>query len=122
MVIFSIILFSLLGPLPIQWRIISRLVFILPLTSVSYEYIRWSSKHLSNPIVAVLISPNLWLQKITTAEPTLEMIDIAITSLKEVIKNDLVYIFAGGELPTQFLSKIGISVTKKFGEAVLKHD
>ena len=41
---------------------------------------------------------------------------------KEVIKNNLVYIFAGGELPTQFLSKIGISVTKKFGEAVLKHD
>jgi thioredoxin reductase/Pyruvate/2-oxoacid:ferredoxin oxidoreductase delta subunit len=37
------------------------------------------------------------------------------------IKNDLVYIFAGGELPTQFLLKIGLQVTKKFGEAVLKH-
>jgi len=39
----------------------------------------------------------------------------------EKIENDLVYIFAGGELPTQFLSKIGIAITKKFGEAVLKH-
>ena len=37
------------------------------------------------------------------------------------IKNDLVYIFAGGELPTQFLMKIGLQITKKFGEAVLKH-
>jgi thioredoxin reductase/NAD-dependent dihydropyrimidine dehydrogenase PreA subunit len=37
------------------------------------------------------------------------------------LKNDLVYIFAGGELPTQFLEKVGISVTKKFGEAILKH-
>ena len=37
------------------------------------------------------------------------------------IKNDLVYIFAGGELPTQFLMKAGIQITKKFGEAVLKH-
>ena len=37
------------------------------------------------------------------------------------IKNDLVYIFAGGELPTQFLQKIGLQITKKFGEAVLKH-
>ncbi len=37
------------------------------------------------------------------------------------LKNDLVYIFAGGELPTQFLEKIGITITKKFGEAVLKH-
>ena len=38
------------------------------------------------------------------------------------VPNDLVYIFAGGELPTSFLEKIGISVTKKFGDAILKHE
>jgi len=38
------------------------------------------------------------------------------------LKNDLVYIFAGGELPTQFLEKAGIEITKKFGDAVLKHN
>jgi len=38
------------------------------------------------------------------------------------LKNDLVYIFAGGELPTQFLEKAGIKITKKFGETVLKHN
>ncbi len=37
------------------------------------------------------------------------------------IQNDLVYIFAGGELPNKFLEKIGIKITKKFGEIVLKH-
>jgi len=37
------------------------------------------------------------------------------------LKNDLVYIFAGGELPIQFLQKAGITITKKFGETVLKH-
>jgi thioredoxin reductase (NADPH) len=37
------------------------------------------------------------------------------------LRNDLVYIFAGGELPTQFLEKTGIKITKKFGETVLKH-
>ncbi len=37
------------------------------------------------------------------------------------IKNDLVYIFAGGELPTQFLEKAGIIITRKFGETVMKH-
>jgi thioredoxin reductase (NADPH) len=37
------------------------------------------------------------------------------------LKNDLVYIFAGGELPTQFLEKAGIKIEKKFGETVLKH-
>jgi thioredoxin reductase (NADPH) len=38
-----------------------------------------------------------------------------------VLQNDLVYIFAGGELPIQFLEKSGILITKKFGEYVMKH-
>ncbi len=39
-----------------------------------------------------------------------------------IIPNDLVYIFAGGELPTQFLQKAGIEITTRFGHTVLKHD
>jgi thioredoxin reductase len=42
-------------------------------------------------------------------------------SNKIELKNDLVYIFAGGELPINFLEKSGIQITKKFGEAILKH-
>ncbi|WP_372651445.1 NAD(P)-binding domain-containing protein [Draconibacterium sp.] len=38
-----------------------------------------------------------------------------------VIENNLVYIFAGGELPTEFLRNAGIEITTKFGEAILKH-
>lgn len=37
------------------------------------------------------------------------------------LENDLVYIFAGGELPTEFLKKTGINVSTKYGEKVLKH-
>jgi len=37
------------------------------------------------------------------------------------MENDLVYIFAGGELPTQFLKKVGIEITKRFGYTVRKH-
>lgn len=50
-------------------------------------------------------------------------VSLSINDGAEIVKlkNDLVYIFAGGELPTQFLEKIGITITKKFGEAVLKH-
>jgi len=40
---------------------------------------------------------------------------------KVMLPNDLVYIFAGGELPIQFLEKSGILITKKFGEIVMKH-
>ena len=43
------------------------------------------------------------------------------TNEEITIKNDLVYVFAGGELPTQFLQKIGLEITKKYGEAILKH-
>jgi thioredoxin reductase/ferredoxin len=37
------------------------------------------------------------------------------------IENDLLYIFAGGELPVEFLKNAGIEITRKFGEAILKH-
>jgi hypothetical protein len=51
---------------------------------------------------------------------------VVLTTSKEgeelYIENDLVYIFAGGELPVQFLQKAGIHITKKFGEAILKHE
>jgi thioredoxin reductase/Pyruvate/2-oxoacid:ferredoxin oxidoreductase delta subunit len=52
-----------------------------------------------------------------------DAVTIEYNSTKENqhIKNDLVFIFAGGELPTQFLDKVGIRITRKFGEALLKH-
>jgi len=37
------------------------------------------------------------------------------------LKIDLTYVFAGGILPTSFLEGIGIKITKKFGDALLKH-
>ncbi|WP_461641779.1 NAD(P)-binding domain-containing protein [Labilibaculum euxinus] len=40
---------------------------------------------------------------------------------KIALDNDLVYIFAGGELPSQFLKNSGIQITRKFGDAMLKH-
>ena len=58
---------------------------------------------------------------IVSIEP--ESISYTENDPKEVLKmtNDLIYIFAGGELPTQFLRKIGIEITTKYGEAILKH-
>jgi thioredoxin reductase len=57
-----------------------------------------------------------------TAIDKYEVTLVATADGKETtVKNDLVYIFAGGELPTEFLQKAGIQITRKFGEAVLKH-
>lgn len=44
-----------------------------------------------------------------------------VSGTELAIANDFVYIFAGGELPTRFLEKTGIGITKKFGEALLTH-
>lgn len=51
-----------------------------------------------------------------------EYVEINISD-KDTIKipNDLVYVFIGGELPNQFLEKVGIKITKKFGEVILSH-
>jgi len=53
-----------------------------------------------------------------------KFVNIKIGDSHELIEmaNDLVYIFAGGELPTQFLKNVGIEITTKFGEAILKHE
>lgn len=51
-----------------------------------------------------------------------DFIEIRIGENKiKKIENDLVYIFVGGELPTPFLEKVGIRITVKHGEAMLKH-
>ena len=53
-----------------------------------------------------------------------EYVNIKVEGNDEIVRleNDLVYIFAGGELPTQFLKNVGIVITTKFGEAILKHE
>ena len=40
----------------------------------------------------------------------------------EKIPNDLVYIFAGGELPTGFLQKSGVNISKRFGYVMKRHE
>jgi len=72
---------------------------------------------ISNKKIDVRFSTHL----ISIEEDKVELSD-AVSETVIPIENDLVYIFAGGELPTQFLEKAGIQITKKFGEAILKHN
>ncbi len=50
-------------------------------------------------------------------------VQLSIKSTEQTIRfeNDLVYIFAGGELPTQFLEQAGIKISKRFGYTLKKH-
>jgi len=80
LVLLSILIFSLFGPMTIYWRLISRLLLIPVLAGISYEYIHFLSKHLDSPIGKIIVKPNLALQKLTTREPSLEMLEVSINA------------------------------------------
>ena len=80
LVLFSILLFSLFGPLPFFWRLVSRVLMIPVLAMVAYEYIRWTAHHLHWKIVQWLVRPNLALQGLTTREPSLDMLEVSIAA------------------------------------------
>jgi uncharacterized protein YqhQ len=80
LVVFSVLLFSLLGPLPMTWRLISRVLLLPVLAGVAYEYIRWTSVHMDRAWVRWIVKPNLALQHLTTRQPTREMLEVAIAA------------------------------------------
>jgi uncharacterized protein YqhQ len=82
LVLLSIIVFALLGPLPILWRFASRILLLPLLAGLAYEYQRFSADHIESPVMRILIAPNLWLQKLTTREPDASMLEVAIQAFK----------------------------------------
>jgi uncharacterized protein YqhQ len=84
LVIMSIIIFTLIGPLPLHWRLLTRILMIPILAGLSYEYIRLISKNLDSPIAKAIIMPNLFLQRMTTREPTTDMIEVSIRAFNEM--------------------------------------
>ena len=84
LVLLSIVVFAFLGPLPIFWRMISRIIFIPVLAGIAVEYIRWTARHLDSSFVQALIKPNLALQSLTTREPDSGMLEVAIKAFKSM--------------------------------------
>ncbi len=86
LVLLSILVFTALGPMSIWLRLATRILFIPILAGVAVEYIRWTANNLGNPIVQLLIKPNLALQRLTTRTPDLEMLAVAIESFQSMRK------------------------------------
>jgi len=80
LVVLSIIIFSLLGPLPTVWRLLSRVLLLPFLAGLAYEYIRFTANHLNSPVIRWLVRPNLSLQHMTTREPDLDMLEVSIAA------------------------------------------
>ncbi|MGD8405328.1 MAG: DUF1385 domain-containing protein [Anaerolineales bacterium] len=82
LVLVSILVFTALGPLPIFWRLVSRVLLIPVLAGIAVEYIRWTANHLDSKFVQWIIKPNLAMQSLTTREPDLSMLEVAIQSFQ----------------------------------------
>jgi uncharacterized protein YqhQ len=75
--------------LPIDWWVeaIAARVVVIPLVAgIAFEFIMWSARNQGNPVVKALIWPGLQLQKLTTREPTDDMVEVAMASLKKVLR------------------------------------
>ncbi len=79
-VIFSVLLFTALGPMSLFWRLISRILLLPVLAGIAYEYLQWTAKNLHRPFVKLLVKPNLALQRLTTNEPSEDILEVSIAA------------------------------------------
>ncbi len=87
-VIISIIFFSLLPPMTIPVRIVSRIVLLPVVAGIAYEYIRFTARHQDKALIRAITKPNLALQRLTTREPDNGMLAVAIVAFKKVLASE----------------------------------
>ena len=85
--IVSMIVFFFVTVDTIFLRVMSRIVLVPVIAGISYELIRYAGKH-DNIFVRVVSAPGMALQHITTKEPSDDMIEVAIASLKGVLEDE----------------------------------
>jgi len=89
--VISIFVFSLVPSTAIfAVKVGARIVLIPLIAGLAYEVIRFSARHLANPVCRALTRPGMWLQKITTNEPDDQQLEIAIVALKEALRFDII--------------------------------
>jgi uncharacterized protein YqhQ len=81
----GVFVYALLGRPVWYWLIISRIVLLPVIAGVAYELIRFAGKHAENRVLMTLLAPGLWLQRLTTREPTLDQLEVSIKALREVL-------------------------------------
>ncbi len=82
-------------------RLLSRLLLIPVVAGISYEFLRYSASHLESPLVRVLIAPGLALQRLTTREPDLSMLECAIAALTPVLAADGIEVAQTAQRPAE---------------------
>ena len=87
-IILSILFFFFFGRPPVLQRILYHILLLPVIAGTSYEVIKLAGGEEVNPVIKVLSTPGLWLQKLTTREPDEDMLEVAITALKGVLPRE----------------------------------
>ncbi len=86
--VISIFVFALVGDPALWIKIVSRIVLIPVIAGIAYEFLKFSAAHAKNPVVKVLMAPGLALQKMTTREPDLSMLEVSIAALEKLLEEE----------------------------------
>jgi uncharacterized protein YqhQ len=86
--VIGVFVFALFGRPAWYWLITTRIAFLPLIAGIAYELIRFAGKHTDSRILMTLLAPGLWLQRLTTREPTLDQLEVSIRALKEVVSHD----------------------------------
>jgi len=87
-VFISILIFTMMGPMSLLWRLLSRVLLLPVISGIAYEYLRWTANHLHSPFVRWIIKPNLALQRLTTNEPDLDVIEVSIAAFNAMLEQE----------------------------------
>jgi uncharacterized protein YqhQ len=86
--VIGIFVFAFVGQ-PAWYYLIGSRVLLLPvIAGLAYELIRFAGKHQDNAILMMLLAPGLWLQRLTTRQPSLDQIEVSIRALEEVLRRE----------------------------------
>jgi uncharacterized protein YqhQ len=82
----AIFVFAFFGRPVWYWLIASRILLLPVIAGIAYEIIRFAGQRPNNRALRTLLAPGLWLQRLTTREPTLDQIEVSIRALREVLR------------------------------------
>jgi len=84
----AIIVFALVGRPALWLMVLSRILLIPVIAALGYEVIYFGNRHIDNRIVRAILSPGLWLQRLTTREPDDSQLEVALSALGKVVELD----------------------------------
>jgi uncharacterized protein YqhQ len=84
--VIAVFVFAFFGRPAWYWLIATRILLLPVIAGLAYELIRFAGKHQGNRVLMTILAPGLWLQRLTTREPSLDQLEVSIRALREVLQ------------------------------------